>query len=65
MIDNYLEHLIKKIDDKVNQLQEDIGYGNAKSFEEYKASCGEIKGLLSARLFITDLKHRLKEDDDE
>jgi len=27
--------------------------------------CGEVKGLLTARLYITDLQERLKTNDDE
>jgi hypothetical protein len=27
--------------------------------------CGEVKGLLTARLFITDLQERVTNDDDE
>ena len=65
MIDNYLTHLSKKIDDKVSQLQESLADGNAGDYAEYKKTCGEVKGLLTARLFISDLQERLKTHDDE
>jgi hypothetical protein len=65
MIDKYLEHLFKKIDDKVSQLQESLADGKAADFAEYKKACGEVKGLLTARLFISDLQERLKTHDDE
>jgi hypothetical protein len=65
MIDKYLEHLSKKIDDKVGQLQINLADGIAMDYSEYKKMCGEVKGLLTARLFITDLQERLKNDDDE
>jgi len=65
MIDNYLQHLFKKIDDKVSQLQEALADGNAGDYAEYKKACGEVKGLLTARLFISDLQERLKTHDDE
>ena len=65
MIDNYLQHLSKKIDDKVSQLQESLADGNAGDYAEYKKACGEVKGLLTARLFISDLQERLKTHDDE
>lgn len=64
MIDKALRLLCERIDDKVKQLQEDLGAGNAKSFEEYKATCGEIKGLLTARLNILDLQKTIEESDD-
>jgi hypothetical protein len=65
MIDKYLEHLSNKINDKVSQLQINLADGNAMDYSEYKKMCGEVKGLLTARLFITDLQERLKNDDDE
>ena len=65
MIDNYLEHLSKKIDDKVSQLQIALADGNAGDYAEYKKMCGEVKGLLTARLFISDLQERLKTHDDD
>jgi hypothetical protein len=65
MIDKYLEHLSSKLDDKVSQLQINLADGNAMDYSEYKKMCGEVKGLLTARLFITDLQERLKHNDDE
>jgi len=65
MLDKALEHLRAKIDDKVNQLQEYLADGNATDFAEYKKLCGEIQGLLTARLFTTDLQERLRDSEDE
>ena len=65
MIDNYLQHLSKKIDDKVSQLQMSIADGKAEDFAEYKKMCGEVKGLLTARLYIIDLQERITHDDDD
>jgi len=64
MIHKYLDVLIKQLDDKINQIQEALGNGSAKDFVEYKAMCGEVKGLLTARLNIKDLQQRVKEHDD-
>ena len=64
MIHKYLDVLIKQLDDKINQIQEALGNGSAKDFVEYKAMCGEVKGLLTARLNIKDLQQRAKEYDD-
>jgi hypothetical protein len=65
MIEKYLEHLSVKMNDKVLQLQEAMGDGNAADFSEYKKMCGEIKGLLTARSYIKDLQERLTHDDDD
>jgi uncharacterized protein YaaR (DUF327 family) len=65
MTDKALEHLIKLINDKVLQLQEALADDNVKDYAEYKKTCGEVKGLLTARLYISDLQQRLRTSDDE
>lgn len=60
-----LELLLKQVDEKVLQLQEHTASGGAASFEEYKAVCGEIKGLLTARMYVKDLQQRMENSDDE
>lgn len=65
MIDKYLKLLSSRIDDKVSQLQISLADGKAEDYAEYKKMCGEVKGLLTARLFIIDLQERVTNDDDE
>jgi hypothetical protein len=65
MIDQYLKHLTTKVDDRVLQLQEALADGMAGDYAEYKKMCGEVKGLLTARLYITDLQERLTNNDDD
>ena len=65
MIDKYLKLLSTKIDDKVSQLQMSIADGKADDYAEYKRMCGEVKGLLTARLYIIDLQERVVNDDDD
>jgi hypothetical protein len=65
MIDKYLKLLASKIDDKVSQLQMSLADGKADDYAEYKKMCGEVKGLLTARLFITDLQERVINNDDD
>jgi len=59
-----LDLLLKQIDEKVRRLEETLGIGEAKDFAEYQRICGEIKGLLSARMFVTDLKHNMENSDE-
>jgi hypothetical protein len=59
-----LEALIKNIDEKVEQLREFLSSGRAETFEEYKRMCGEIRGLLSAREYASDLNATLENMDD-
>jgi hypothetical protein len=65
MIDKYLKLLASKIDDKVSQLQMSIADGKADDYAEYKKICGEVKGLLTARLYIQDLQERVTQNDDD
>lgn len=65
MIDKVLDRVVQQLDEKVGRLQEAVGAGAAKDYSEYQKMCGEVQGLLTARLFITDLKKNLEQTDDE
>jgi hypothetical protein len=54
-----------ELDEKVKQLKDHLAAGRATTLEEYKQLCGEIKGLLFARQYVTDLKRNLENSDDE
>lgn len=56
--------LTSQIDEKISQMKDFISAGKAETFEEYKRLCGEIKGLLTARGYILDLKQNLEESDE-
>jgi hypothetical protein len=59
-----LEVLVKQLDEKVEQLKESTANGNFENFEDYKKTCGEIRGLLIARGYVLDLKDRMENSDD-
>jgi uncharacterized protein YaaR (DUF327 family) len=59
-----LEILVQQIDEKVHQLQDSITSGNIEKIEDYKKTCGEIRGLLLARGYTLDLKDRLENSDE-
>jgi hypothetical protein len=59
-----LDVLIKQLDDKIAMLKEAVILGNYEKFEEYKRSCGEIRGLLIARGYVLDLKDKMENSDD-
>ena len=60
----HLEVLVQQTDERVEYLQKFLGSGKATSFEDYKSLCGEIKGLLTLRLEISDLRSRLEHFDE-
>ena len=64
MIEKYLDRVVQQLDEKVGRLQEAVGAGAAKDFSEYQKMCGEVQGLLTARLYITDLRKALENSDE-
>jgi hypothetical protein len=65
MLEKGLNHLLRQIDEKVEILQESLGKGGATDYADYQKKCGEIQGLLTARLNILDLRKNLEHSDDE
>ena len=59
-----LEAIVKEIDDKVTQLKDFLSEGKSETFGDYKKTCGEIKGLLTARGYTLDLQQRLENSDE-
>ena len=57
--------LQKKIQDRIQNLNESVSNGSAKDYAEYRELCGVIRGLRSAQMEIQDLASRTKEDEDE
>jgi hypothetical protein len=63
-MDRTLEVLLKQYRDKRNQVAEAISSGSAKDYAEYRALCGEVRGLLTAESYLTDLAKNLETSDD-
>ena len=59
-----LELLVQQIDQKVKQIEENLGAKTAKDFSEYCEQCGVITGLLTARRNITDLTKNMENSDE-
>ena len=48
------EHLAKQIDENIRRLEEDLGAGSAKSFEEYRHMCGVRRSVRCGRRGIRE-----------
>lgn len=59
-----LEVLLIQFNEKLEQLRDATATGNFEKFEDYKKTCGEIRGLLTARGYVLDLKDRMEKSDD-
>jgi len=64
MMDKAFEIIVDKICDKRVQIADALVNGSAKDFAEYRALCGEVRGLLTAQSYIEDLARRMEQSDD-
>jgi hypothetical protein len=63
-VDKTTEFLLNEYASRIDMLQKAISAGNCANYEEYKYACGQIRGLESACLTITDLKKRMENSDE-
>ena len=63
-MDKTLEFLLNEYKDRINYLKEALSAGNIPTIEEYRYICGQLRGLESACLVITDLKQRMENSDE-
>ena len=65
MIDRHLEYLITEMKERRGILADALASDRISSYEEYRYTCGQIRGLEAACLIISDLKKRLENSDSE
>jgi hypothetical protein len=63
-MDKTLETLLRQCRDKRNQIADAVSSGAAKDYAEYRALCGEVRGLLTAESYLLDLAKNLENSDD-
>lgn len=61
---NELEYIQTKIEERKDQLQEYLGTGQIKDFNEYHKLCGFIQGLEAVNQLIVDLARRMEAADE-
>ena len=59
-----LDVLVLQLNEKIEQVKEAVTTGNFDKFEDYKKTCGEIRGLLIARGYVLDLKDKMENSDE-
>ena len=60
-----LEYINSKIDERRIEIEQHLGRGSAKTYEEYQKLCGFIQGLEFAKQINTDLAQRMEKDGNE
>jgi hypothetical protein len=63
-MDRTFEVLIEQFREKRLSVADAVSSGAAKDYAEYRALCGEIRGLLTAETYVLDLAKRLENSDD-
>lgn len=64
-MDKALEIIKERINEKQAFIAKAVSEGIAKDYAEYRAMCGEIRGLSVAEGFILDLADQMERYDDE
>ena len=59
-----LRYVVSKYEEEQEKLSAFLADGNAKSYEQYREICGQIRGLQMAVAMLKDLT-KLPEDDDD
>ena len=62
---DYLDYLLKELTERMSLLGEATSRGQCASFEEYKFTCGQLRGLEAACAIIEDLTKKLENSDNE
>jgi len=62
---NEFEYLINEMKNRIAVLSDALSTNKISSYEEYKYTCGQIRGLEAACFVISDLKKRMEHSYDE
>lgn len=54
-----------EIKKRIADLQEALGDGAAKSYDQYREIVGNIKGLRATQMYVEDLARAYKEQEDD
>lgn len=57
---NEIDYLLSEYKDRIEMLQTALAQGNCTNFEEYRYTCGQIRGLEAACALIADLKQKME-----
>lgn len=60
-----IEFLLKEFTERMTMLSDAMGRGQCTTFDEYKYTCGQLRGLEAACAIVEDLRKRLENSDDE
>ena len=56
--------ILKEIEERRDDITQALSSGAAKDYPEYRAMCGEIRGLSFAHSYVNDLVRKLERSDE-
>ena len=59
-MDKTLDYLLGQYKERMDMLSDAMARGLCTSFEEYKFTCGQLRGLEAACAIIKDLQERME-----
>jgi hypothetical protein len=59
-MDKTLEYLLREYKERMALLTDAVARGNCRDIEEYRFTCGQLRGLESACAVLTDLVTKLE-----
>ena len=62
---NEIEYIESKLDERRTEVEQHLGRGAAKNYDEYQKLCGVIQGLDYAKQILLDLAQRMETDANE
>jgi hypothetical protein len=57
-----IDLILEKINERLADVQEDLGSGVAKDYADYRYICGILHGMLAVKRYVEDLNHSLEND---
>jgi hypothetical protein len=64
MGDKIIEVVLHELRERRAQLSDAIARNGAKTFEDYKFMCGEIRGLTAVESYLLDLAKNMEQFDE-
>ena len=58
-------YLLKEYRERIATLSEALASGGVLNYDEYRYTCGQIRGLQAACFVIEDLRRQLENSDNE
>lgn len=64
MGEKIIEVVLRELRERRSQLSDAIASNGAKTFEDYKYMCGEIRGLTAVEMYLLDLAKNMEQFDE-